>query len=165
MRGFTDEEWLALPEVEQIRLDEDHQDGERARSKHMTLEAYRASFRAWYEAGKSNPDYGQPQWLRDQYAQERPREIVAEYAELLARAATAEGAEFEDVACLIAARVHRGLVFREAMFSNYWPPVTYEGLKEDLLGEIKRVGLVSLFRKAARNHRDRAARARRRVQK
>jgi hypothetical protein len=135
--GLTVEEWQALPESEQIRLQEDRLDSIYARENHRTtLEAYRQQKRREIEAGELLPQYGFPQWLRDEYAQERPAETVVEYLNLLTEGATATGPALQEILKKIQARTASGFV---------GAAMTFPEAKQRLLAEIERVGLTELF--------------------
>jgi hypothetical protein len=135
--GLTVEEWQALPESEQIKLQEDYLDKTYAQDNYCTtLEIYRRQMRKQIEAGELRPEYGLPQWLRDEYARERPAETVVEYLNLLTEGATATGPALQEILKKIQARTASGFV---------GAAMTFPEAKQRLLAEIERVGLTELF--------------------
>ena len=140
--------WRALPEHEQIRLQEDFDDSQFAHeNQRTTLEAYRADRRRLIEAGKLRPDCGFPQWLRDQYAAERPVGVIVEYLDLLTTGATAGGEALGVILLEIDRRTGRGFIGTGLPFAE---------AKSRLLEEIDRAGLTAYFREAEAQQRERA---------
>lgn len=136
--------WGALSGAEKIHLEEKHRDSRFAREQGMTLERYRASVRRRYERGEFREGFGQPQWLRDEYAAERPHEFVIEALDLIAEGMVSTGPRLVEVFRKINARTRTGLVYeREPL-----PP--FEMAKTHLMEEIERVGLMEFFLEARR---------------
>jgi hypothetical protein len=145
--GLTLAEWESLPESEQIRFREDYLDRQYASGNNRALENYRTVRRALIEASELEKEFGFPQWLRDQYAKERPAEIVVEYLGLLTEGATADGEALQEILRKIDARTGRGFIGTELPFAE---------ARERLLEEIDRVGLGEFFREAEAQQRERA---------
>jgi hypothetical protein len=152
--GLTLDQWKSVAEYEQIGLAEDHQD--RRFAERETLEEYRARQRASIEAGGLKKEYGFPQWLRDQYAKERPAEVVVEYLDLLTAGATAAGEALQEIIGKIYSRTGRGWV--PGLPPAYREPfeMTFAEARKRLLEEIDRAGLGEFFREAEAQQRERA---------
>jgi hypothetical protein len=145
--GLTLAEWESLPESEQIRLREDCEDRRFASDNRRTLENYRDVRRAVIEASELRKEFGFPQWLRDQYAKERPAEVVVEYLGLLTEGATADGEALQEILWKIDARTRRGFCGTELPFAE---------ARQRLLEEIERVGLGEFYREAEAQQQERA---------
>jgi hypothetical protein len=146
--GLRIEHWRALEERERIKLWEHSQDSKYARDQHLTLNDYRAQWRGNFEAGNYfRPECGQPQWLRDAYARERPAEVAVEYLELITQGEIATGNRLLELIGKIDARTGRGFVGMGDSFA---------AAKERLLAEIARAGLTDYFEEVQRQQRERA---------
>jgi hypothetical protein len=133
--GLTLAEWRALTESQRVKLWEDSQDSNRE----MTLTEFRREMRRRIEAGEMRDPYtGFPQWLRDQYAAERPVEVAIEYLSLLRALETTTGDALKEVIRKIAERTWRGWAIER----------TVEHARTLLLEEIDRVGLREIFNEA-----------------
>jgi hypothetical protein len=130
------DEWRALPEIEQIRRWEEIEDRKFAGGG---LEAYRQQIRRRFEAGSFRPEYGQPMWLRTEYAREHPQKIANELAQLVFHGLTASGEILKHTIAAMECRTHRGWLGTGLGFAE---------LKLRVEEEVDRLGLREQFNEA-----------------
>lgn len=141
--GLTLEEWRALPEHEQIAIEERHEDSCFAKDQGFTLERYRAKKRGWIEEREARGEVlGIPQWLRDARAKERPGEQAVYYLSLTTEAGTATTERLKEISREVYANTKRGLILDQ--------PATVKEMKARLLDEIERAGLSEWYYEAER---------------
>lgn len=138
--GLTLAEWRALSECERVNAWENSEDSKFAADQGLTLADYRRRERSRREKGEGNPEHysGFPQWLRDEFATERPVEVAIEYLSLLRALETTTGPAQKEVTKKIAARTWRGWATER----------TVEEARALLHEEVNRVGLREIFNEA-----------------
>jgi hypothetical protein len=146
--GLTLTEWQALTEAVRVKLWEDSQDAKFAADQGMTLADRRRQERIRREKGEEIPETysGQPQWLRDQYARERPVAVAIEYLALLTKLETTTGTAQKEIIRKISQRTWRGWVIDR----------TVEEAGALLLEEIDRAGLREYFEEVKAQQAERA---------